>query len=99
MPTDLAAFWALRKSRQAMMTCHLPLSARALAVARPRPDEAPVIITVPFRKVFLPWKDVGVIVGDVATARVRTEALTLSESEIPKRFDSFRDAPHFACRD
>lgn len=46
MPADLAALSALRKSLQAMITCHFPVSAKALAVARPNPEDAPVIITL-----------------------------------------------------
>lgn len=41
MPSFCAAFSALAKSRQAMMTCQSPLCARELAAFRPRPEEAP----------------------------------------------------------
>lgn len=37
-----------------MIMCHFSVSAKAFAVARPKPDEAPVIITLPFLSVFLP---------------------------------------------
>lgn len=54
MPVDLAALSALRKSLQAIITCHLPVSAKDLAAANPNPEEAPVMITLPFLKVFFP---------------------------------------------
>uniref|UniRef100_A0A9I9ELI7 Uncharacterized protein n=1 Tax=Cucumis melo TaxID=3656 RepID=A0A9I9ELI7_CUCME len=39
------------KFLHAIIICHFPVSARALAVARPSPEEAPVIITFPFLNV------------------------------------------------
>lgn len=68
IPADFAAFSALRKSLHAIITCHLPLSAKDFAEARPKPDEAPVIITVPFLNVFFPWAAAGVKVGEVVAA-------------------------------
>jgi len=47
----LAAASALEKSRTAMTTCQSPPAARALAAARPKPDEAPVMTTVFFWEV------------------------------------------------
>ncbi len=41
IPSRWAAFSALAKSRQAMITCQSPLCANALAAFRPRPEEAP----------------------------------------------------------
>lgn len=52
MPADLAALSALRKFLHAIITFHWPVSAKALAVAKPKPEEAPVIITLPFLRVF-----------------------------------------------
>ena len=69
MPVDFAALSDLRKSLQAMITCHFPVSAKALAVARPSPEEAPVITTLRFLSVFLPsgvaLSTAGVVVAAV----------------------------------
>ncbi|KAJ8562289.1 hypothetical protein K7X08_011580 [Anisodus acutangulus] len=66
MPTDFAAFSALRKSLQAIITCHSPDSPIAFAVASPKPEEAPVIITLPFLRVFFCLEVDWVIAGVVA---------------------------------
>lgn len=50
MPAAAAAEAALEKSRQAMTTCQSPLWPSARAAARPRPEDAPVIITCPTGK-------------------------------------------------
>lgn len=54
MPTDFAALSALRKFLHAIITCHFPVSASVFAVASPKPEDAPVIITLPFLRVFFP---------------------------------------------
>lgn len=46
--------------------CHFPVSARALAVARPSPEEAPVIITFPFLNVLFPSSGAWLISETVA---------------------------------
>ncbi|KAF1896447.1 hypothetical protein Lal_00034145 [Lupinus albus] len=72
MPADFAALAVLRKSLQAIITCHFPVSARALAAARPNPEEAPVTTTLPFLKVFLPsgatFVKAGVVVATSSPA-------------------------------
>ena len=58
-----------------MTTCHCPDSASTLAVARPRPEEAPVIITVDFVSVFLEVSDFLVSAGAATLwARTTTES-------------------------
>lgn len=66
MPSDFAAFSALRKSLQAIITCQSPDSPIAFAVASPKPEEAPVIITLPFLSVFFCPEVDWVIAGVVA---------------------------------
>ncbi|KAK7282725.1 hypothetical protein RIF29_11722 [Crotalaria pallida] len=65
---DFAALSVLRKSLQAIITCHFPVSAKALADARPNPEEAPVTTTLPFLKVFLPSGAAFFTAGVVVTA-------------------------------
>jgi hypothetical protein len=76
MPADRAALAAFRKSRHAITTCHLPVSASAFAAARPSPDDAPVITATPCRSVFFrsvaPGVATGAAVG-VAATWVRTD--------------------------
>jgi hypothetical protein len=67
MPADLAALSALRKSLQAIITCHFPVSARALAAARPNPEEAPVTMQHPCLRVFLPSEE-ALLTAGVAVA-------------------------------
>lgn len=52
-----------------MITCHFPVSASAFAVASPRPDDAPVTMTLPFLSVFF-CSDVDLVTPGVATADV-----------------------------
>ena len=63
MPAALAALSALRKFLHAIIICHFPVSAKALAVASPNPEEAPVIMTLPFLKVFFASGAASPIVG------------------------------------
>ncbi|KAL6969634.1 hypothetical protein U1Q18_029344 [Sarracenia purpurea var. burkii] len=65
MPAGFAALSALRKFLQAIIMCHFSVSARAFAVARPSPEEAPVIITLPFLKVFFVSDEARLISGVV----------------------------------
>uniref|UniRef100_A0A7C8ZVV3 Uncharacterized protein n=1 Tax=Opuntia streptacantha TaxID=393608 RepID=A0A7C8ZVV3_OPUST len=114
MPAALAALSAFRKSRHAMITCHLPVSARALAAARPKPEEAPVTMTLPFLSVFF-CSEIDLVTTGGATADVcaiivlfglpfflhvkgekAKSAFLWSETETPKKLESFRDALNFA---
>uniref|UniRef100_A0A7C9D475 Secreted protein n=1 Tax=Opuntia streptacantha TaxID=393608 RepID=A0A7C9D475_OPUST len=108
MPLLLAALSALRKSLQAMITSQSPCVARALAVARPSPDDAPVITTVPFLSVFFSSGVARLIDGDVVTVwalitrRLHSlvlkeigwncTALRWSDTEIPRRVVSLNPA-------
>lgn len=66
MPTDFAALSALRKFLHAIITFHFPVSASAFAVASPKPEDAPVIITFPFLRVFFaPGEEIAGVVAAV----------------------------------
>lgn len=73
-PRRCAAASALLKSRQAMTTCQSPLCASHLAADRPRPEDAPVTITVGF---WVALSEVAMTAGLAASA-VAAEARTES---------------------
>ncbi len=66
-PSLLAAFCALEKSRTAITTCQSPEAASALAAFRPRPEEAPVMMTVGFCRPMLP-EDADAVAGRSSVA-------------------------------